>query len=951
MYFPQRLGARCDVCILNDNRNHGPGHGPTSPVPPETKRGARFTIIGEAPGEQEVKHSRPFVGPSGRALGDALDRAGYSRRDVNLTNALACRPPKNDLGRLMAQLHSMNRARKRRGDAPLPNPMECCRPRLLAEIGKEDKFLTLGGLAAQALMHTRGSVLDIRGGPITAWRTKDGRVLTEQPEHDNGQLHEFKVMPTVHPAFVLRAPRWTEPHQRDVMKARRHFTNTLTWRDPEMTFVPSPEKLADFLGVKKDSSGAYYAVPFLQRALAWDYETDAVEVLDLGVRCLQIGNEAEVVIIPWETCERDDNRSDWSLAMRTTAAVKTGASLRQHYSDAEQAIIDAIVRAWALGPGLKISWNSYFDTQVMEKHLGVTVRGQIDGILVHRLIAAELPHGLGFTGSFYTDVLAWKAGKDAVTANTDYVLWLYGGRDAAVTFAVLRAILPECVERGFGTVRTDLVSTVNQPGGVPRHACTGLLGQDHEIQRVCTVMHKNGMRIDREKLSELTGVYETEAGKWLKRLVGHASTFRSSWRQTGTGKLKPIKHYGYNPGSNVQVGRLFYKDFGITPTIFTDSGDPSVSGAALRAIIFDRTNPPEAIRHAEALRRWRKARKVLTTYLYPMGLPTDRSQTGPDGKERKGWLRPGTDMVHFDWKAHVVVSGRLASSPNGQNIIIALRQVFIPGEGYVFVYADADQLELRIAAARWGAVRYLEAFDKGMDPHQITMLGVFGEEMWGWEGAPPTKATRFYKNDRQYTAATGKKCEPFKIHGYFDAQRGLAKTIQYASQYAATLETVYELIRKAEDRKGNLSYGDLTLEEAKQMHGAWLDACPEFPAGWAAEERMFREKGYSESMISGRQRDLLDGIDLNILANTPIQYTGADIINNATIEIDKEFPLNCDGPGTGLVAQVHDALTLRVLKENGPECAYKLERAMSRDYAQLNGVALKADAKILTRWT
>ena len=60
-YDPRYQGARCDLCILAAVRVGGP-------VPPELNPGARFALVGEGPGEEEVRQNRPFVGASGREL-------------------------------------------------------------------------------------------------------------------------------------------------------------------------------------------------------------------------------------------------------------------------------------------------------------------------------------------------------------------------------------------------------------------------------------------------------------------------------------------------------------------------------------------------------------------------------------------------------------------------------------------------------------------------------------------------------------------------------------------------------------------------------------------------------------------------------------------------------------------------------------------------------------------
>ena len=77
----------CVKCPLHKNR--------TNAVPGEGNPRAEVMFIGEAPGAEEDKQGRPFVGAAGKLLTEALTRAGLSRDEVFITNIVKCRPPKN----------------------------------------------------------------------------------------------------------------------------------------------------------------------------------------------------------------------------------------------------------------------------------------------------------------------------------------------------------------------------------------------------------------------------------------------------------------------------------------------------------------------------------------------------------------------------------------------------------------------------------------------------------------------------------------------------------------------------------------------------------------------------------------------------------------------------------------------------------------------------------------
>ncbi len=77
----------CTLCRLHLNRRNA--------VPGEGNYKAEIMIIGEAPGEEEDKQAKPFVGRAGKILNKMLERIGIKREEVYITNVVKCRPPGN----------------------------------------------------------------------------------------------------------------------------------------------------------------------------------------------------------------------------------------------------------------------------------------------------------------------------------------------------------------------------------------------------------------------------------------------------------------------------------------------------------------------------------------------------------------------------------------------------------------------------------------------------------------------------------------------------------------------------------------------------------------------------------------------------------------------------------------------------------------------------------------
>jgi DNA polymerase len=129
---------------------------------------APLMFVGEAPGEQEDKRGEPFVGPAGELLDKMIDAMGWSRQSVYINNILCCRPPNNR--------------------NPQPDEVAACKPFLEARIGTIAPriIVALGRPAANTLLGTDAPISTLRG-----------------KFHDR---HGIKVMPTFHPAYLLREP-------------------------------------------------------------------------------------------------------------------------------------------------------------------------------------------------------------------------------------------------------------------------------------------------------------------------------------------------------------------------------------------------------------------------------------------------------------------------------------------------------------------------------------------------------------------------------------------------------------------------------------------------------------------------------------------------------------------------------------------------------------------------
>lgn len=130
---------------------------------------AKLMFVGEGPGRDEDLQGEPFVGRAGQLLTDIITKGmGLKREDVYICNVVKCRPPENR--------------------NPEPDEVASCEPFLKKQVDlvKPEIIVGLGKFAVQTLLQTKVPITRIRG----TWHS----------------YHGIKLMPTLHPAYLLRNP-------------------------------------------------------------------------------------------------------------------------------------------------------------------------------------------------------------------------------------------------------------------------------------------------------------------------------------------------------------------------------------------------------------------------------------------------------------------------------------------------------------------------------------------------------------------------------------------------------------------------------------------------------------------------------------------------------------------------------------------------------------------------
>ncbi len=169
--------AGCQRCRLHEGR--------TQTVFARGTGSSGVCFVGEGPGEDEDAQGFPFVGKAGQLLDRMIAAMGLSREEVYVCNIVKCRPPRN---------------RK-----PEPEEMVECVPYLHEQLNliQPQVIVALGATAVQGLLGTTGGITRLRGN----WRLYRG----------------IAVMPTFHPAYLLRNPKAKREVWEDLQAVLRHL--------------------------------------------------------------------------------------------------------------------------------------------------------------------------------------------------------------------------------------------------------------------------------------------------------------------------------------------------------------------------------------------------------------------------------------------------------------------------------------------------------------------------------------------------------------------------------------------------------------------------------------------------------------------------------------------------------------------------------------------------------
>jgi uracil-DNA glycosylase family 4 len=176
----EKFISNCDKCKLSNVRKNI--------VFGEGNPRARLVFVGEAPGMDEDETGRPFVGQAGKLLTDIIKAMGLTREEVYICNIMKCHPPRNR--------------------DPERDEIQMCLPFLEAQLSliKPEIICAIGRVSAQSLVHENFKITRERG----QWQSFMG----------------IPLMPTYHPAYLLRYPQAKKSVWEDMQKIMKRLDLT-----------------------------------------------------------------------------------------------------------------------------------------------------------------------------------------------------------------------------------------------------------------------------------------------------------------------------------------------------------------------------------------------------------------------------------------------------------------------------------------------------------------------------------------------------------------------------------------------------------------------------------------------------------------------------------------------------------------------------------------------------
>ena len=359
-------------------------------VPDEVNPHSEYLVVGEAPGENEEREGRPFIGKSGQMAFDIfLSKAGIQRQECDITNTMPIKPPGGKFYRLkeigLTKEQFEDKLRKKVTSRPW---------KMVIAIGDE---------ALQSLTGKKG-ILNNRGSLLRD-KWSDNRVFT-----------------MIHPAAMMRGDN------RKTKEEEKRTESMAAWTMMDMGKLRRI-LIDDIQGPPKrdimhwgNTKNVYTFLGEIKRLCSSPVVSFDIETFRGTITCMGLSDHpTRAVSVPF-----------------------TG----QFDLDDQVKLLDGIAQLMEC-PSWKVAQNASYDLTYLATAWRMKVRNfWLDTMVMHHLLHMELPHSLAFMTSQYTMEPFYKDMKKEVkVAEYGDIGWIYNGMDASVTMEVARELIKEALHR------------------------------------------------------------------------------------------------------------------------------------------------------------------------------------------------------------------------------------------------------------------------------------------------------------------------------------------------------------------------------------------------------------------------------------------------------------------------------------------------------------------------
>lgn len=531
-----------------------------------------------------------------------------------------------------------------------------------------------------------------------------------------------------------------------------------------------------------------------------------------------------------------------------------------------------------------------------------------NGVIVGNSIHPELPHNLEYIVSIYGKTPAWKAtvkgSMDRMVDMDDAEVRTYNARDTVVLHQIIPELHKDLEE--FGTMNTYRRWSMR-------------------MLRPLIEMSKEGMLIDKKRLAKAKKSFEKEAEKALgelKELCGVPEGFNfgsayhlqalvygtkpknyEAWmdeyreyiapdskKRRDTKKFKELKEK-LEVFSQIRPLTMPKADVRRTTTGYAldDEAFLQLQRAAIRRIeaLGDRVRKPKEVgEEIEALKKTMRFFEVFRSYSASEKLASTYSgyPLGPDGR------------VHPSYKIHGTATGRIsASEPNLQNQPAVVQDVFVAGQGRAIIKADYSNIELRVLGYITGEKNIMEAFEKGLNIHDVNTKMLF---------------------------------EIDESHPDWKEIRRAAKIYVFGRSYGGGVEGIYKQVLT------EVPSIPMTFAHFKECDRRYFEKMSSYRK-WVEEQKKRARNTRIVETAFGRKRILLgtpDEIERQAL-NSPIQGTAGEIAMEALCDLYEEIEkASRKSWKARLVLTVHDSILVECEEKYKMDCAKLMKKVMEKEW-------------------